>query len=1031
MTRWFDFWINRTISARLTLNFLGFFVLIATIMAAWLFSIMRENNLETAIDHCREIENSVLDMDRKLEKAKHLHRNFFLYQARIGLHEAHVEYAQPSVRLISQAVGISSDLMAKIAQTGIKHSLTDRNIDLNLYLSSAKRFADTSIQSIELLTRMVAPEYGLEYRFERLAATLIQEAADTPKVKDRLHEIMAFYLQYKVSRQRHVMQSAFNVIYTLHQQPEIPGFDSQADSGGRDTMLATLEQLGHEIVDTDNAIKGIFNDFSLQEQNVIPVSQALVEAAHLEVRRVKGKIFRSRQVTFLLIATLIGLALVWGVFIVRTINRSITKRILLLNGMAAQLRQGHLDIAAQDDSADELGQLSRTFTMMVGRIRELVGDLEAKIAERTRRLAESERWFRHLFENSPLGIFRTTTSGKVLMVNRDGAIMLGFGTPEEVLANYSNLAEQVYVDPGRRLVELHELQTQSEIKHFECQWKKHNGERIWVSIHARLASDDGTEGQNGHQIIDKFVLDITKRRETEDALQHYTFLMKEMGKAAKIGGWEFDPAIGKGTWTEEVARIHEVDPELPTSMELGISFYKDESKALLTQAIRDASELKKPYVLELELTTAKGNHKWVRTIGYPFVENGKVVKISGSFQDITERKQADLEREALQMQLTQAQKMESVGRLAGGVAHDFNNMLGVIQGYTEMILEETDENQASHAALLEIQRATQRSVKLTRQLLAFARKQTVAPKVLNLNDTVESMLAMLRRLIGEDIEMTWKPGKELGLVKIDPSQIDQIMANLCVNARDAISTMGRIIVETGNVDVDETNRDRNADFQTGKYVLLAVSDNGCGMDEETRERLFEPFFTTKEVGKGTGLGLASIYGIVKQNNGFINVDSELGKGTTFRIYLPRHQDATRLEHTKDQATPVSHGSETILLVEDEKALLTMTARMLEQLGYQVLTANTAAEAIHHARDSAGKIQLLITDVIMPDMNGRTLAKTLLSTSPSLRTLYISGHTADVITDHGVLDEGVFFLQKPFTRQGLASKIREALHQDNT
>jgi PAS domain S-box-containing protein len=1012
------------------LNFLGFFLLITMIIATWLFSLERENSLETEIDQCREIENSVLDMDRKLEKAKRLHRDFFLYQARIGLNEAHTEYAQPSVRLISQAVGISSGLKEKISQTGINHSLKDRNIDLNLYLSSAKRFADTSIQSIELLTQMVAPEYGLEQRFEKLVATRLQDASDAPKIKDRLHEIMAFYLQYKVSRQRHVLQSAFNVIYTLRQQIGTPGFDSPTESGSLEAMLASLEQLGHEIVETDNALKRIFNDFSLQEQNVTPISQALAESAQLEVRRMKGKIFHSRQITFLLIATLIGVALVWGVFIVRTINRSITRRITHLNGVAARLRQGNLDVSTHDDSADELGQLNRTFNMMVGRIRELVDDLELKIAERTRQLAESERWFRHLFENSPLGIFRTNSNGKVLMVNRDGANLLGYGSPEEVIANYSNLAEQVYLYPASRLEEIKVLRTDGEIKHYECQWKKQNGEIIWVSINARLVSDADAEKQGEQQIIDKFVLDITKRRVAEEALQHYTFLMKEMGKAAKIGGWEFDPVTGKGTWTEEVARIHEVDPELPTNMETGFSFYKGESKALITQAIHDAIEMKKPYVLELELITAKGNHKWVKTIGYPFVENDKVVKISGSFQDITERKQADMDREALQMQLTQAQKMESVGRLAGGVAHDFNNMLGVIQGYTEMILEETEKNPSIHSALLEIQRATQRSVKLTGQLLAFARKQTVAPKVLNLNDTVESMLAMLRRLIGEDIELIWKPGNKLDLVKIDPSQIDQIMANLCVNSRDAISNIGRITVETGNVDIDEVYQARHSNFQTGKYVQLSVSDNGCGMDDTTRERLFEPFFTTKEVGKGTGLGLASIYGIVKQNNGFIHVHSELGKGTTFQIFLPHHEDEARHEHKRDQTNPMSHGNETILLVEDEPALLAMTARMLEQLGYQVLTANTVAEAIHHARDSAGTIQLLITDVIMPDMNGRTLAKTLLSTLPDLRILYISGHTANVIANHGVLDEGVFFLQKPFTKHALATKIREALHLDS-
>lgn len=523
--------------------------------------------------------------------------------------------------------------------------------------------------------------------------------------------------------------------------------------------------------------------------------------------------------------------------------------------------------------------------------------------------------------------------------------------------------------------------------------------------------------------------DITERKRTEEALQNYTFLMREMGKAAKIGGWEFEVETGRGTWTEEVARIHEVDPEQATNAELGINFYTDESKKLIIKAIQDAIEFQKPYVLELELITAKGNYKWIRTIGYPFVENNKVVKVRGSFQDITERKKADEEREKLQIQLTQAQKMESVGRLAGGVAHDFNNMLGVIQGYSEMILEETAENESIHSALLEIQKATQRSVDLTRQLLAFARKQTVAPKVLNLNDTVEGMLTMLRRLIGEDIELVWLPGKKLGLIKMDPSQVDQIMANLCVNARDAINDTGRVTVETCNVVLDETYQAQHANIQPGNYVQLAVSDNGCGMDEETRERLFEPFFTTKEQGKGTGLGLASIYGIVKQNNGFINIYSEPNLGTTFKIYLPMYETEVEQPHQKVQLSTVG-GNETILLVEDELAILTMTTRMLERLGYNVLTANTAAAAINLAQNYSDKIHLLITDVIMPEMNGRTLADQLLLTYPTLKSLFMSGYTSNIIAQHGVLAEGVFFIQKPFTKQDLAIKVREALHKND-
>jgi two-component system, cell cycle sensor histidine kinase and response regulator CckA len=523
--------------------------------------------------------------------------------------------------------------------------------------------------------------------------------------------------------------------------------------------------------------------------------------------------------------------------------------------------------------------------------------------------------------------------------------------------------------------------------------------------------------------------DITERKRNEEALQNYAFLMKEMGRAAKIGGWEFDAATGKGTWTEEVAQIHEVDPKEPTNVETGISFYTDESKEKITQAIKNAVESGKPYSLELELITAKGNHKWVKTIGQPFVENNKVIKVRGSFQDITERKQADTEREKLQMQLTQAQKMESVGRLAGGVAHDFNNMLGVILGYSELALEQTEENQSLQSSLKEIQMAAQRSADLTRQLLAFARKQTVVPKVLDLNTVVEGMLSMLRRLIGEDIDLVWLPGKKPGLIKIDPSQIDQILANLCVNARDAISDNGKVTVETDNVDIGENYQSLHADFQPGKYVLLAVSDNGCGMNEKTQSKLFEPFFTTKELGKGTGLGLASVYGIVKQNNGYINVYSELGLGTTFKIYLPRHETEEEQLRGGNPVESAVRGNENILLVEDEPAILKMTARMLEQLGYKVLKTNIPAEAIDLAHAHAGQIQLLMTDVVMPGMNGRALAKSILPINPGLRCLFMSGYTSNVIAHHGVLDEGVLFIQKPFNKQDLAAKIKEALYQD--
>ncbi len=398
------------------------------------------------------------------------------------------------------------------------------------------------------------------------------------------------------------------------------------------------------------------------------------------------------------------------------------------------------------------------------------------------------------------------------------------------------------------------------------------------------------------------------------------------------------------------------------------------------------------------------------------------------FRDITEQKRADAENEKLQAQLIQSQKMQSVGRLAGGVAHDFNNMLGVIMGNTEMALDQADSTQPLHDNLQEIQKAAIRSTNVVRQLLAFARKQTIAPRVLDLNATVEEMLKMLRRLIGEDIDLSWQPGHDIWPVKMDPSQIDQILANLSVNARDAIAGVGKLTIETGKVSFDEAYCSEHQGFVSGDFVLLAVSDNGCGMDAETLKNLFEPFFTTKEVGKGTGLGLATVYGIAKQNNGFVNVYSEPDQGTTFKIYLPRHRTVDETTRPERADTEETHGSETILLVEDETTILKMTRMMLERLGYTVLTAATSGEAMDVARENSEEINLLMTDVVMPEMNGRDLAGKLLTLYPNLKWLFMSGYTANVIAHHGVLDEGVSFIQKPFSKQDLAAKVRKVLDE---
>ncbi len=403
-------------------------------------------------------------------------------------------------------------------------------------------------------------------------------------------------------------------------------------------------------------------------------------------------------------------------------------------------------------------------------------------------------------------------------------------------------------------------------------------------------------------------------------------------------------------------------------------------------------------------------------------EAGTIVSYVAVKRDITEHLR-------LEAQLRQAQKMESVGRLAGGVAHDINNMLSIIFSYAELAKSQVHPDNPLHKHLQEIFNAAQRSADITRQLLAFARRQTVTPRVLDLNETVERMLKMLRRLIGEDIDLAWLPETSLYPVKMDPSQVDQILANLCLNARDSIAGVGKITIESAKTTFDEAYCAGHAGFVSGDFVLLAVSDNGYGMDKETLGNIFEPFFTTKDVGKGTGLGLATVYGIVKQNNGFINVYSEPGQGTTFKIYFPRHSGETaQVQQESPVQIPLGSG-ETVLIVEDEAAILEVTTKMLEAIGYKVLAAAKPSEALRLAGACASGIHLLITDVVMPEMNGRDLAGHLMALNSEMKVLFMSGYTADAIARCGVLDDGVQFLQKPFSMQDLAVKVRRALGRE--
>jgi len=397
-------------------------------------------------------------------------------------------------------------------------------------------------------------------------------------------------------------------------------------------------------------------------------------------------------------------------------------------------------------------------------------------------------------------------------------------------------------------------------------------------------------------------------------------------------------------------------------------------------------------------------------------------------RDVTEQTRAEAEHRHLEERLRQAQKLESIGRLAGGVAHDFNNMLGVIQGHAELVVLGLPDSSPLHADLSTILKATRKSADLTRQLLAFARKEVVAPKVVDLNESTTGILAILHRLIGENVQLDWAPSPGLWPVLVDPSQFDQILTNLCLNARDAIAGAGTIFIRMANRPAVATGTAGELQAPLGDWVEVSVSDTGCGMDPETLSRIFEPFFTTKSQGKGTGLGLATVYGAVKQNGGTIDVRSEPGKGTDFVIRLLRH----RVEHGADSSAAGVDNScrhETILLVEDDANLLDLTRSMLEYSGYRVLSAQSPDKALELALEFRDSIGLLLSDVVMPGMNGRDLKNRIGHIVPRMKHLYVSGYTSDIIATHGVLDKGVNFLQKPFSVKELSRKVREVLDQD--
>jgi len=631
-------------------------------------------------------------------------------------------------------------------------------------------------------------------------------------------------------------------------------------------------------------------------------------------------------------------------------------------------------------------------------------------------LQESDNRNRNLFDSSPHPVFLADPSGHFLDCNQTAVDTYGYSREELLEMSYRELAA-----PSLRaeLEELPKGEYGERGSVFEWRHMRKDGTELPVEIKT------ATFTVQGKKRIISTVRDLTESKAAEEALRKSEERFKSLASMTKEGILihEAGVIVDANRALSELMGFADPD-ELVGKPGLDLLPVSEETRAMMRERMRRGGD----EVYEIELIGPDGSARWAVTGASDIIYQGRPARLV-FMRDITDSKAAAAERARLQEQLQQAAKMESIGRLAGGVAHDFNNMLAVILGHAELGLERAAEDDPLKTDLLEIRTAAEHSARITQQLLAFARRQIAAPKVIDLSAAIEGTFAMLGRLIGERVTLAWHPCDDACRIAIDPAQLDQILVNLCLNARDAITGAGQVSLSTTLRLFGEEDCRTHDGCSPGEYVILSVEDDGEGMTPEAIEHMFEPFFTTKEVGEGTGLGLATVYGIVRQNSGCIDVVSS-DRGTKVSIAFPSVDAPLSGTTSKPSRDTAVRGNETLLVIEDEPSVLRLATRILANLGYQVLAADTPTQALSLARDSSEKIALAITDVVMPEMTGWDLSKQLRASLPSIKTLFVSGYTDDVLAEDDHFDHDIDFLQKPFTPQQLAEAVRTALDRES-
>jgi PAS domain S-box-containing protein len=869
--------------------------LILAVAATGYLSIRFVRKAEASIQVSREIQRMVLDMDRGMEKARRLHGNFFLHYPEIGLARAHEHYAQPSVRQVARVITLSHALKQKIARSEVDRALRERHVDLNLYLSSAKRFGDTSIQAVEWVTELAAPEWGLEAVMENRYQALRVEMAGHEALKRFLREIRSFAQDYRITRKRFLMQSAFNAAFRLRSAVEnVPNL-SDARRERLITLLDQWKTAAEKMLDADVAIKSKFHDFALQAEAVEPISTALIALAGEAVERDQVRIDRTLRAAFFIVAAVTLTGMILAVCIAGMLNRSITRRVVRLTRSAEALRAGHLDVHIEEEGKDELSRLARTFNFMTTRLRELIDHLEQKVERRTAELAESERRFRQLFEYSGSGV--------------------------AVCRAVENGADFIFRDVNRAV------------------------ERI--------------EHVSRGEIIGKKVTEVFP------GFQEFGLL-----------------EVFQQVWRTGLSRRHP------------LRFYSDDRRS-----------------------------GWRQSTVYK-LPSGEIVNV---YDDLTAQKQAELEKSAMEAKLQRAQKMEAIGLLAGGVAHDLNNILSGIVGYPELLLMQLPQDSKLRGPIRAIQESGQRAVAVVADLLTVARGVASVKNVADLNVLVREHLdspehkKLLSRF--ETVDFRVELDSRLPAIRCSSVHIKKCLMNLLTNAMEAVDGDGRIVVSTGCRRLDETNGWK-VDLEPGEYAVLRVADNGTGIPETDLEHIFEPFYTKKVMGlSGTGLGLAVVWNSMQDHGGAVEVESDSG-GTAFNLYFPVSREAVELRPRSSEIEDLRGRGEKILIVDDEPQQLDIAERMLRMLGYTVACAGSgeAAEAFFRERTA----DLVLLDMIMaPGINGRETYERILRIRPGQKAVIASGfsETEDVEAARRLGAGG--FIKKPYSMTQLGRAVQQA------